>query len=102
MGFSKGIESYTEILKASQTDNGITATLEEIVLDEGMLLAEVHAEPADFENKTSFDRMAGISINEEKTTINGQKLEVYASGDYFPYSEEDMLSTDMDEYYKRI
>ena len=68
LGFSKGIESYTEILKASQTDNGITATLEEIVLDEGMLLAEVHAEPADFENKTSFDRMAGISINEEKTT----------------------------------
>ena len=28
LGFSKGIESYTEILKASQTDNGITATLE--------------------------------------------------------------------------
>ena len=101
LGFSKGIESYTEVLKTSQTDNGITATLEEIVLDEGMLLAEVHAEPADFENKTSFDSMAGISINEEKTTINGQKLEVYASGDYLPYSEEDILSTDMDEYYEK-
>ena len=101
LGFSKGIESYTEVLKTSQTNNGITATLEEIVLDEGMLLAEVHAEPADPENKTSFDSMAGISIDEEKTTINGQKLEVYASGNYLPYSEEDMLSTDMDEYYKK-
>lgn len=101
LGFSKGIESYTEVLNTSQTDNGITATLEEVVLDEGMLLAEVHAEPADPENKTSFDSMAGISIDEEKTTINGQKLEVYASGDYLPYSEEDMLSTDMDEYYKK-
>ena len=95
------MSGHTEVLKTSQTDNGIVATLEEIVLDEGMLLAEVHAEPADSENKTSFESMAGISIDEEKTTINGQKLEVYASGDYLPYSEEDMLSTDMDEYYKK-
>ncbi len=101
LGLSKGIETYTEVLNTSQRDNGITATLEEVVLDEGMLLAKIHAEPALPENKTSFDSMAGISIDEEKTTINGQKLEVYASGDYLPYSEEDMLSTDMDEYYKK-
>lgn len=44
LGFPKSIASYTEVLNTSQTDKGITVTLKEVVLDDGVLLAKVHAE----------------------------------------------------------
>lgn len=44
LGFPKGIESYTEVLNTSKEDKGITVTLKEVVLDNGVLLTKVHAE----------------------------------------------------------
>lgn len=44
LGFQKEIESYTEALNMSRTDQGITANIKEVVLDEGVLLFRVHAE----------------------------------------------------------
>ena len=44
LGFQKEIEPYTEALNISQTDQGITANIKEVVLDEGVLLFRVHAE----------------------------------------------------------
>ena len=38
LGFQKEIEPYTEALNISQTDQGITANIKEVVLDEGVLL----------------------------------------------------------------
>ena len=37
LGFPKGIESYTEVLNTSKEDKGITVTLKEVVLDNGVL-----------------------------------------------------------------
>ena len=34
----KSIESYTEVLNTSKEDKGITVTLKEVVLDNGVLL----------------------------------------------------------------
>ena len=44
LGFPKSIESYTEVLNTSKEDKGITVTLKEVVLDNGVLLTRVHAE----------------------------------------------------------
>ena len=38
----------------------------------------------------------GVSLDLEKTTINGQKLDEYMSGNYTPYSAEDLFDTDTD------
>ena len=43
LGFPKSIESYTEVLNTSKEDKGITVTLKEVVLDNGVLLTKVHA-----------------------------------------------------------
>lgn len=47
LGFPKSIASYTEVLNTSKTKKGITVTLKEVVLDDGVLLAKVHAEKTD-------------------------------------------------------
>ena len=107
LGFQKGIESYTEILDTSKTDQGITTTLKEVILDDGMLLFEVHAEFDDSGKKQqgksekvqSFNNM-GITLDREKTTINGQTLDIYENADYAPYSTEDLLNIDTDNYEK--
>ena len=103
LGFPKSIESYTEVLNTSREDKGITVTLKEVVLDEGVLLFEVHAEIDDSEDDqqgksapiSSFAN-TGVSLDLEKTTINGQKLDEYMSGNYTPYSAEDLFDTDTD------
>lgn len=98
LGFSKGIESYTQVLDMSQTDNGITATLEEVVVDDGVLVAKIHAEKADPEetkedqNGLNVANMA-FSIDDRKTTVNGQAIEEYGSGDYYPYSLDNILDS---------
>lgn len=103
LGFQKEIESYTEALNISQTDQGITANLKEVVLDEGVLLFRVHAEidnneeneQGKSENISSF-KNTGITLDTDKTTINGQKLDEYTSGEYSPYSVDDLLDVDAD------
>ena len=70
LGLSKGIENYTEILNTSQTDNGITVTLKEVVLDDGVLLAKVHAEKADSKEQkdgaaSEINSLAGMGLSIE-------------------------------------
>ena len=112
LGFQKEIESYTEVLNMSQTDHGITANLKEVVLDEGVLLFRVHAEiDASKENQqeksvdiSSF-KNTGITLDMDKTTINGQKLDEYMNAEYSPYSVDDLLDADADrdeEEYDRV
>lgn len=103
LGFQKEIESYTEVLNISQEDQGITANLKEVVLDEGVLLFRVHAEIDNSEkneqekstNISSF-KNTGITLDMDKTTINGQKLDEYMNAEYSPYSVDDLLDADAD------
>lgn len=110
LGFQKEIESYTEDLNMSQTDQGITANIKEVVLDEGILLFRVHAEIDAPEEKqqgnsvgiSSF-KNTGITLDMDKTTINGQKLDEYMNAEYSPYSVDDLLDADSDEKeYDRV
>ena len=78
LGLQKEIESYTEDLNISQTDQGITANIKEVVLDEGVLLFRVHAEIDAPEEKQQGNSVSissfkntGIAIDMDKTTING-------------------------------
>ena len=99
LGFPKGIESYTEVLNTSKEDKGITVTLKEVVLDNGVLLTKVHAEKTSSGQKDTDDVQddwtfanTQLDIDYQKTTINGQKIEEYESGHYLPYSDEDLLN----------
>lgn len=70
-----------------------------MILDEGVLLAEVHLEQVnsgknqkeESQNSQNFCAI-GMEIDSEKTTVNGQKLDTYGSGTYLPYLAEDLLS----------
>lgn len=103
LGFQKEIESYTEALNISQTDQGITANIKEVVLDEGVLLFRVQAE-IDNSKKNEQEKDTGISsfkntgitLDMGKTTVNGQKLDEYMNAEYSPYSVDDLLDTDAD------
>lgn len=103
LGFQKEIESYTEVLNMSQTDHGVTVNIKEVVLDEGVLLFRVHAEIDNSEENeqgksagiSSF-KNTGITIDMDKTTINGQKLDEYMNAEYSPYSVDDLLEADAD------
>ena len=95
----------------SQIDQGITVNIKEVVLDEGVLLFRVHAEidnskkneQEKAESISSF-KNTGITLDMDKTTINGRKLDEYMNGEYSPYSVDDLLDTDADrdekEYYR--
>ena len=103
LGFQKEIEPYTEVLNISQTDQGIIANLKEVVLDEGVLLFRVHAEidnsEEDEQGKSagiSSFKNTGITLDMDKTTINGQKLDEYMNAEYSPYSVDDLLEEDAD------
>ena len=103
LGFQKEIEPYTEVLNMSQTNHGIAANIKEVVLDEGVLLFRVHAE-IDNSKENEQGKAAGISsfkntgitLDMDKTTINGQKLDEYMNAEYSPYSVDDLLDTDAD------
>ena len=103
LGFSKEIESYTEVLNTSRTDNGITVTLKEVVLDDGILLAKVHAEKADSEKQKEEDSdeisyaNTEFMIDYRNSTINGEKIDEYGSGSYLPYSVNDLMEAGIDE-----
>ena len=47
------------------------------------------------ESISSF-KNTGITLDTDKTTINGQKLDEYTSGEYSPYSVDDLLDEDAD------
>ena len=103
LGFQKEIESYTEDLNISRSDQGITVNLKEVVLDEGVLLFRVHAEidaPEENQQEKSVDissfKNTGITLDTDKTTINGQKLDEYMNAEYSPYSVDDLLDADAD------
>ena len=103
LGFQKEIESYTEDLNISRSDQGITVNLKEVVLDEGVLLFRVHAEidaPEENQQEKSVDissfKNTGITLDMDKTTINGQKLDEYMNAEYSPYSVDDLLDADAD------
>ena len=112
LGFQKEIESYTEDLNISRSDQGITVNLKEVVLDEGVLLFRVHAEidaPEENQQEKSVDissfKNTGITLDMDKTTINGQKLDEYVNAEYSPYSVDDLLDADADrdeEEYDRV
>ena len=112
LGFQKEIEPYTEALNISQTDHGITANIKEVVLDEGVLLFRVHAEIDNSEKneqekaeRISFFKNTGITLDMDKTTVNGQKLDEYMNAEYSPYSVDDLLNADADrdeEEYDRV
>ena len=76
LGFQKEIESYTEDLNISRSDQGITVNLKEVVLDEGVLLFRVHAEidaPEENQQEKSVDissfKNTGITLDMDKTTM---------------------------------
>ena len=112
LGFQKEIEPYTEALNISQTDHGITANIKEVVLDEGVLLFRVHAEidnskknEQEKAERISFFKNTGITLDMDKTTVNGQKLDEYMNAEYSPYSVDDLLNADADrdeEEYDRV
>ena len=106
LGFPKSIESYTEVLNSSKEDKGITVTLKEVVLDNGVLLTKVHAEKTSSGQKGTDDVQDAwsfvntqLDIDYQKTTINGQKIEEYESGHYLPYSDEDLLNTGLESRF---
>lgn len=71
LGFTKDLSSYAEILNQTQTVNGISLTLKEVIVDDRILMVSVHT---DAEQET-----LALWINQEKTCINGQKHMTYES-----------------------
>ena len=65
LGFTKDLSSYTEIIDQTQTKNGISLTLKEVILDDRVLMVSVHA---DFGGNEG-----ALWVNDEKTLINGQR-----------------------------
>ena len=59
LGFPKGIESYTEVLNTSKEDKGITVTLKEVVLDNGVLLTKVQKKHLPGKRTRMMSRMTG-------------------------------------------
>ena len=72
LGFTKDLSSYTEIIDQTQTKNGISLTLKEVILDDRVLMVSVHADFGE-ENEGS------LWVNDEKTLINGQWHMTYES-----------------------
>lgn len=91
LGFPKSIASYTEVLNTSQTDKGITVTLKEVVLDDGVLLAP------DDESRLFIKRVIGLPgetveikdgkvyINDSSTPLDDSFIPEKMTGNYGPY-----------------
>ncbi len=71
-GFTKDLSSYTELIDQTQTINGISLTLKEVIVDDRVLMVSV---------RTDFgqDEKGALWINQEQTMINGQKHMIYES-----------------------
>ena len=73
LGITKDLDSYTETINQTQTKNGVSLTLNEVILDDHKLivsLKEVFGEEKE---------PHPVWLNEEKTTINGQHYQSYGS-----------------------
>lgn len=68
-GFTKDLSSYAEIVNQTQTVNGISLTLKEVIVDDRVLMVSVHTDAK--------QEMLALWINQEKTLINGEKHMVY-------------------------
>ena len=64
----KDLTDYTEFIEQTQTKNGITLTLKELILDEKEMLLAFHIE----DPTGTFNEMA-VGVNPEKTRINGKR-----------------------------
>lgn len=67
--FSKDLSTYTEIINQTQTKNGISLTINEVILDDYSLIVSV--KPDYGERKEA----PYLWINDEKTLINGQRYQ---------------------------
>lgn len=72
-GFTKDLSSYTEVLERTQTENGISLTVKELLIDDRVLMIAVHT---DCEKG---GEVPTVWVNEEKTFINGQNYQSYES-----------------------
>lgn len=72
-GFTKNLSSYTEIINQTQTQNGISFTLNEVILDDHKLIVTLKEVLGEKEEPHP------VWLNEEKTTINGQNYFSYGS-----------------------
>lgn len=72
LGFAKDLSPYAEMIDQTQTKNGISLTLKEVILDDRVLMVSVHT---DFEGENG----GALWVNDEKTRINGQRHMAYES-----------------------
>lgn len=89
LGFRKDLSAYAELLDRAQTRNGITLTLKEVIVDDRVLMVTVQRSRNAAANTDSADTekdggeaggdFPAVWINEEKTTINGQRHLSYES-----------------------
>ena len=70
LSFEKDLTDYTEFIEQTQTKNGITLTLKELILDEKEILMAFHVE----DPSGTFHEME-VGINPEKTRINGKRYD---------------------------
>ena len=89
MGFSKDLSAYTEVINQVQTKNGISLTINEVILDNYSLIVSVKP---DYEEKKK--ESLYLWINDEKTLINGKRYQSFSSTtglmDLDSYTEYDM------------
>lgn len=72
-GFTKDLSSYTDIIDQTKTQNGISLTLKEVIMDDRVLMMSV---------QTYFEqdgKTPALWVNEEKTRINGRHYRSYGS-----------------------
>lgn len=73
LGFSKDLSDYTENIKQTQTKDGVSLTVNEVILDDYNLLVSL---TADYGKRKD---TAYVWIDEEKTQINGKSYQSYGS-----------------------
>lgn len=71
--FSKDLSAYTEIINQTQTKNGISLTINEVILDDYSLIVSVKP---DYEDRKESPY---LWINDKRTLINGQRYQSIGS-----------------------
>ena len=73
LGYTKDLSSYTEIMNQTQTQNGVTLTLKEVIVDDRVLMVSVYTD------STIDGEAPSLWLNEEETLINDKHYRVYDS-----------------------
>lgn len=81
LSFTKDLSSYTEIINQTQTQNGVSLTLNEVILDEHELLVSLRTDYGG-------QKLLTVWIDSEKTTIDGQHYQVTGSTNAGPGLDE--------------